>query len=240
MVRNLLRPARHGLRPIHLGGMAQIFVRPGESDLEVVRQIFIARFYQLYPQEVHDRVKQRYEAILAAGKRPIIVDAGANIGVSSIWFAREYPDARVVAVEPDEGNLALLRKNVSPYENCVVLDAALGAERGFASLTNSGENLAWTVQTTRSTASVPILTVQDALAASGGDEPFIVKIDIEGFERDLFASNLGWLERACVVFLEPHDWMFPGERTSGPFQRAMAELPFELFVGGDNLIYVRR
>ena len=228
-----------GLRPIPLAGMDPIFVRPGESDLEVARQILIQQSYQFHPQEVHDRVQGRYEAILAAGKRPIIVDAGANIGVSSIWFAREYEDARIVAIEPDQGSLAVLRKNVGAFKNCIVLDAALGGERGFATLTNSEENLAWTVQTERSISGIPIVTVQDAFEASGGDEPFIVKIDIEGFERDVFASNVGWLESTYVVILEPHDWMFPGKRTSATFQRAMAEMPFELFLRGENLIYVR-
>ena len=238
-LRNLKGRTRNGLRPIFLPGMAPIYVRPGESDLDVVHQIYATKFYEIRVPEVGERIDRRYRDLLAAGKVPVVVDAGANIGVSSIWFARQFPQARVVAVEPDAGNVALLRRNVASYRNIVVMDAAIGASRGFAALSNSGERLAWTVQTVRSSDGVPIVTVDDALAASGGDEPFIVKVDIEGFERDLFASNLDWLERTHVLFVEPHDWMFPGQRSSGALQEAMARRSFELFITGDTLAFVR-
>lgn len=72
-----------------------------------------------------------------------------------------------------------------------------------------------------------------------GDQLFIVKIDIEGFEADLFESNLGWLDELTALFVEPHDWMFPGKRVTGPLQQALANRSFELFIGGDTLAYVR-
>jgi hypothetical protein len=117
------------------------------------------------------------------------------------------------------------------------MEAAIGAERGFAGLSSRG--LAWAVQTERAEAGVPIVTVNDAFEASGGDVPFFVKIDIEGFENDLFASNTDWLARCYMVAIEPHDWMLPGKMTSRTFQQAMARYPFELFLRGENLLYVR-
>ena len=71
------------------------------------------------------------------------------------------------------------------------------------------------------------------------DGIFIAKIDIEGFEKDLFSSNLGWIDRAEMVIIEPHDWMLPGQQSSATFQRAMGSRDFELFISGENLIYVR-
>ena len=237
--RHLFRRTRNGLRPIHLEAMAPLFVRPGGSDLMVVHQIYFARSYQVNSPGAVARIDQRYREILESGSKPVIIDAGANIGVSTIWFAAGFPQARVVAVEPDPGNLALLRTNVAGRPNCVPVEAALGSRRGFAQLSNSPENLAWSIRTTRSSEGVQIITIDEALARSGGDELFIVKIDIEGFERDLFASNLQWLDRAYAIFVEPHDWMFPGERVSAGLQDAMAKRPFELFVNGDTLAYVR-
>jgi hypothetical protein len=68
---------------------------------------------------------------------------------------------------------------------------------------------------------------------------FIVKIDIEGFEADLFSANLDWLDLADVVIIEPHDWMLPGQGSSRTLQVAMAARPFEVLLSGENLIYVR-
>jgi hypothetical protein len=70
-------------------------------------------------------------------------------------------------------------------------------------------------------------------------EAFIVKIDIEGFESDLFASNTDWLEHTFAVFIEPHDWLLPYEGTSQSFQKALVRWPFDLFLIGENLLYVR-
>jgi hypothetical protein len=68
---------------------------------------------------------------------------------------------------------------------------------------------------------------------------FCVKIDIEGFESDVFASNTEWLDDVTVVLVEPHDWMLPGQGSSRTMQVAMAARPFEMLISGENLIYVR-
>ena len=68
---------------------------------------------------------------------------------------------------------------------------------------------------------------------------FLVKIDIEGFEEDLFSKNTEWLMDTKAVIIEPHDWMFPGRYSSQSFQAAIAGEQFELLIRGENLIYIR-
>lgn len=219
-------------------GVGPVFIRTGESDIAAMRQVFIDGDYDInWPTELAARLKHRYDEILGNGGKPIIVDAGANIGAASLWFGHAYPQASVVSVEPDPGNAAILRRNVEHRANHVVMEAAIGAEPGYVSLVNEG--LGWAVQTRRAETGLPVVTVENAFAASTGDTPFIVKVDIEGFERDLFASNTSWLERCYAVIIEPHDWMLPGEMSSRTFQQAMAQHPFELFMRGENIIYAR-
>jgi FkbM family methyltransferase len=238
-LRNLWRRTRDGLKPIYLSGLPPIYVRPGESDLEVIHEVYFEASYEIPSDEASNRVRSRYSEILESGRVPIIVDAGANIGISTTWFARAFPRAQIVAIEPDPDNFTLLCTNLAQYPACVPVEAALGSARGFAKLSRPGDQRAWATQTKRSKNGVPIITVDDALAQSGGDEPFIVKMDIEGFERDVFASGLGWLDQTCALLVEPHDWMFPGERVSSGMQRAMSERPFDLIVNGRTLAYVR-
>jgi hypothetical protein len=122
-----------------------------------------------------------------------------------------------------------------------VVEAAIGSRPGLVSLANPfGE--AWAVQTTRSDAEegVRVRTIPELVAAEGPSaQLFIVKIDIEGFEDDLFRTNLGWIDETTSIIVEPHDWMLPGKGTSINFRRALAERGFELLVSGENLIYVR-
>jgi hypothetical protein len=79
----------------------------------------------------------------------------------------------------------------------------------------------------------------EALAMVPNGTLFIAKIDIEGFEGDLFSDNIGWLKDVYAVYIEPHDWLLPGKATSRNFQRAMGDLDFEIYISGENLLYVR-
>ena len=81
--------------------------------------------------------------------------------------------------------------------------------------------------------------MSDAFSRIRHGTPFIAKIDIEGFESEVFLDNLGWLDDIYMLLIEPHDWLFPGQRKSRSLQRAMASRDFEIFISGENLVYVR-
>lgn len=218
-------------------GCGRVSLRAGSSDGAVFRQVFAHREYDLgrFPQ--HGRVLAAIERALAEGRAPVIVDGGANVGAASLYFARAYPQATVVAIEPDPDNAESCERNTAGCGNVKVLRAALGAEPGAVELFNpAGE--AWAVQTSRSSGgSTEVVTIDQAV---GDGAPVIVKIDIEGFEADLFSSNTGWIDRAAAVIVEPHDWLFPDAASSRALQRAMGERDFDMVISGENLVYFRR
>jgi FkbM family methyltransferase len=238
LMRHLTGLTSGGVTTVRVPRVGAVLVRTADSDMAAVRQAFTARDYELTgPAWPNCAVQAKYESIVAGGGKPIIVDAGANIGVASLSFASQFPHARIVAIEPDPGNSTILRRNLEGRANCTIVEAAIGADRGFVRLHNEGQS--WAVRTERAQSGVSVITVDDAFAASGGDTPFIVKVDIEGFEKELFAANISWIERTQVVIIEPHDWMLPGQSSSRSFQEAMTRCPFELHIRGENLLYVR-
>jgi FkbM family methyltransferase len=232
---------RHGVNrdmTANVAGIGAVHFRAGESDIATLRQIFIGGDYDIKPcRPLYDRVMTRYRQILDVGKTPVIADIGANIGAAGLWFRREFPDAAIVAVEPDPGNVSILRRNFAGRPGMHVVEAAIGSSPGHVTLDNAGSG--WAVQTRRSESGVAVVTTTDVFAHVIDGTPFIVKIDIEGFESDLFADNLGWITQSYAVMIEPHDWMLPGRMTSQNFQRAMAQHPFEMFIRGENILYVR-
>ena len=127
--------------------------------------------------------------------------------------------------------------NAQSRANITVMEAAIGSASGFVSVLNEG--MGWAARTEKSDAGVRMITIDEAVATVANGELFLVKVDIEGFESDLFAENLDWIGRAHTVINRPRDWMLPGQRTSGSFQRAMAAHEFEMFFSGENLVYVR-
>jgi FkbM family methyltransferase len=238
-------PARHLARwlgrerlAVSVPEFGRMFARPRSSDHSVIRQVFLRREYDLQRGPHWPGICAFYKGILERGRTPVIVDAGANIGAASVWFAKLFPLATLVAVEPDPGNASMCRANTGQFSNIRVEEAAIGSEPGQASISNPTDD-AWSLQTERGNGDIPIRTVSEIVSSVLSGELFLVKVDIEGFESDLFSSNLEWLAEPKVVLVEPHDWMLPGRGSSLSFQKAMAAHDFEVLISGENLIYVR-
>jgi FkbM family methyltransferase len=236
--RHLHRRDKHEFR-VRVKGVGDLKLRPRTADAAVVSQVFSWLQYDTRHFPQHARVTKAYSDILARGHRPLILDLGANNGVAARWFAREYPEASIVAVEPDPDNARICRLNTEGYRVEVVA-AAIGGAPGHVSL-DTGANASVSYTTTRSSdGGVPVVTVGHILAERRPDhELFIVKIDIEGFEDDLFASDTEWVEEAHVIMIEPHDFKFPDRDTSRHLQETMGRFPFQVLLSGENLIYVR-
>ena len=213
-------------------------IRRNTSDLEVVRQIWRDEQYAI-PYTAHMERLKRFEAdIRAGGHVPVIVDAGANIGAAALWFAKAWPSAHVVAVEPDAGNAAMARRNCAAFPSIDILEAAIGGAAGFVA--TGGESEAFAVTTHRASAGVPIVRIDECVSRVHKGILFAVKLDIEGFEDDLFAANTGWLDEAKLVYIEPHDHLFPERGSSTNFQAEMGWRNFDVLIRGENLVYIRR
>ncbi|HTE41165.1 MAG TPA: FkbM family methyltransferase [Steroidobacteraceae bacterium] len=239
LLRHVAGAWRSSFVEFELPGYGRVAVRPGTSDGVVFRQVFIRKEYEL-PKAHAERLKTAYDGMLARGVTPVIIDAGANIGAASIWFGSLFPAARVLAIEPERCNADLCLRNTAANQNIRVIQAALAGEEGRVSIANEGAE-AWAIRTVMNdSGEIAATTIGGLLRAQGpGSELLIVKIDIEGFEKDVFEGDVAWLEQTKALFVEPHDWMLPGQYTSRNFQQAMFSRGFELLVVGENLVFVR-
>jgi FkbM family methyltransferase len=157
-----------------------------------------------------------------------------------MWFARQFPEARIYAIEPDPRNAELCRRNCRRYANVVVMEAAIGSVSGKVAISGAN-NQSWGVRTERGPdATVPAVTIADILREGPTPrELFMIKIDIEGFESDLFADNVDWIASPAVIMIELHDWMLPGQYSSASFQKAMAPYRFEMLNLHSNLLFIK-
>jgi FkbM family methyltransferase len=224
---------------IKLRDVGEMSFRGKNSDFGTIRQVFGRREYDIRNDAVARRMQSRYAEILAAGREPIIIDAGANIGAASRWFCALWPEAHILALEPEHGAAAMLKLNTDEFDRIEVFEAAIGSQTGFVTMSTPIESQSVGSRAMRSEKGTAVMTVRDLLNHVPNAELFIVKIDIEGFEEDLFAANVDWLDLAECIMIEPHDWLFPGRATSRNFQREIGARPFQLFIEDENLIYVR-
>ncbi|MGF1659469.1 MAG: FkbM family methyltransferase [Rubrimonas sp.] len=224
---------------VSLKNIGEIRVRPFDTDFTIFREIFKGLQYA-FPAAHSLRIKNRYDAICSEGAVLLIVDAGANVGAAARWFLAEYPKARVIAVEPEDMNAALCSSNIAEFgDRAVLVRGAVGGTTGSALLHFGSKSVG--VCTERSSAgATPIYPMADIIARGGPNARLlIVKIDIEGFEDDLFLGDNSWVNEAFSIIIEPHDWKFPGKGSSRSMQRALMGRDFELLVRGDSLFFVR-
>jgi len=212
----------------------EVFFRPVDSDLKTFWDTLGAREYDVSRFPQYASLRRIYDDALAKGETPVIVDAGANIGAACIWFSEQFPAARILAVEPDPANAHVLRLNTRG-RNVDIVEAAIGAKPGSVSLVAG--DASWGVQTVRG-GDVPIVTVAELLRRVENRRLLLVKIDIEGFENDLFSDALEWIAETPAIIIEPHDWMLPGQRSSRSFRAAIGP-EFDMLISGENLIFIR-
>jgi len=154
-----------------------------------------------------------YERVTKGDLGPIrrIVDLGSNVGLSIRYWQRFWPDAAIVAVEPDPGNLEVCRANIAAGpkpENVVVVQACVGAYQRFVSLDRSGAE--WTFRMTDTpgpnSERIPVLTVGDVIAKlPASDAPIdLLKMDIEGAEQEVWGGDMTWAANVRNMIVEIH------------------------------------
>jgi len=199
-------------------------VRARTSDLEVLQQVFVERQY-----------RRKY----AVPPPPLIIDCGANIGLSTIYFANEYPGAAIYAIEPSPENFELLAANVRRYPRITPIQAAVWSSEGQVALTNpQGEYFSFrTAPRTAGDASQSVrsVTISQVLAESGFPRIGLLKIDIEGAEKELFDENCHeWLSRTDTLMIELHDRFVPGSTQA--VYSALLRYVFSQELAGESII----
>ena len=172
----------------------------------------------------------------------LIIDCGGNIGCSAVYFANVYKDAQIYSVEPVEDNFQLLRFNTTLYKNIHPIKSALWNKETYIKAEDQGLGF-WGFMTFETTAenaeALKTITISKILKESGFDKIDLLKIDIEGAEKEVFgADNVDeWLSRVNVLVIELHDRMKRG--CSYEFFKAISKYHWFFAFRGENLIFIR-
>lgn len=155
-----------------------------------------------YLNSLRDIIDAGAYAFPYAGPSPRIVDCGANIGLSVIFFKRQHPAARVIAFEPDPDIFRVLEANVAAFGfRDVELHAeAVWTANGAITFQPEGGLSGRIGAPSSGGITVPTRRLRDLLS-----EPVdLLKIDIEGAETDVLSDCAGALGQVARVFVEYH------------------------------------
>jgi FkbM family methyltransferase len=234
-IRRLVRPdmSQRAVQVPVPGSEVKLLVRPGTSDVIVFNDVFHGKEHDwdlpVPPQ--------------------VILDAGAYTGLSAAYFAMRYPQARVIALEPDEQNFALLNKNVASFKNVQTIKGALWNQSGALILTDPGSG-SWSFRVSEpadsssdpsSAASAPSVgssveaySVPDIMRECGAERIDLLKLDIEGSEKEVLSDSDSWIKHVSAISIELHDRFKPG--CSRAFFNAVSDFPIELRRGEKVLV----
>ncbi len=223
----------------------KVFLRTGTADWIIFNQIFVRREYDLSRFPQWEEVVTRYRDILDQGETPTIIDCGANVGLSSIWFSLQFPAARIIAVEMEAENFLRLQRNLEAFPNVKPIHAAVWGE--VTALRMRDQHAAahafsatLAIEDSAEQETMTSLTVRDIIANEKVNHLFCVKLDIEGAEASVLDHDVGWIDGLALLVLELHDGETPGQGCGQAFVKALNGREFDLLQSGELIAAVLR
>jgi FkbM family methyltransferase len=154
---------------------------------------FVAGLKDIFIDKVYSQKLQEH---------PYIIDCGANIGLSVIYMKKLYPNAEIVAFEPDEQNYELLKKNVEAggYTNVILRKEAVWNENTMIHFSSSGTTDSHISLNGTGSDEVSAIRLKDLLTR----QVDFLKIDIEGAEYTVIKDVADKLDMVHTLFIEYH------------------------------------
>ena len=208
---------------IRVRGLAQpISIRGKTSDTWVLNTIIVCREYSGF---VPNRPKR-------------ILDGGANIGLATLYWNQLFPEAEIVAVEPDPENFKLLQKNTQHLEKVSLIHGGLWSRRTKLSVRHpDAEKYAISVVEDEN-GTIEAHSISSIMQNKGWDWIDVVKLDVEGSEVSILAENSEhWIDNICTLIIEIHQDIAP--ESARVLFKAFAEQDFHLTWRGENLVLKR-
>jgi FkbM family methyltransferase len=179
--------------------------------------------------------------MIAANNTPLVIDAGANIGLGSIFLSRLFPAASFILVEPDQDNVAIAALNVKQHANMSIVQCALWHETTRLYIRTSRDASTLKVISERESGAVAVATTTiNELIAGRKDDLFLVKMDIEGAESNVLSLNCAWLDALPILLIEPHDQWQPNNNSLAGVLSIPEYRKADIIVNNKIIIFIPR
>lgn len=183
----------------------KISLRKGNSDISVFRQVMVHKEYETFIQLIKQNIPQTDPLV--------ILDIGSNIGLTSIYMAIEFPKSRILSVEPDADNYEILVRNIEGVEKITAVQGALWPFTQKLTLTSEfRDGDSWSKSISKESTKSDGVKVQgysiaDLLDLYNVSSPDVLKMDIEGSEKELFLNEdfIHFVSGLKFIAIEIHD-----------------------------------
>lgn len=155
----------------------------------------------------------------SGSKTPLIIDAGANIGVSMLYFKRRFPDSKIICFEPDPKVFSALEMNARTYEleDCELHRAALWSGDRVLEFCSEGAD-AGAISEVGGSGTPTLVRALDLLPFLQAQPVDFLKMDIEGAEVEVLQACQSGLKNVQRIFIEYHSFEGSNQRLAELFQ----------------------
>lgn len=206
------------------------------SGLVKVNGVYL-RASDQHDHEIYDGVFIRREYEVDIPEPRLIVDAGAHIGMATVYFARRFPKARIIALEPDDENFALLERNTKGL-NVLPLKQGLWNRNGYVRIANPDADT-WSFRVVEDL-NGPIEAINVDYLISRYGKIDCLKLDIEGSEVQVLLNSRSWIDSIESYFVELHDKEPGAHACKDALEYAFDGRHFKHSQSGENHVLVRQ
>ena len=191
-----LKDKSHKINAIIWNGK-NVFYRTSSSDMTLIYEILLQSKYKseyFFPNQLNPK---------------IIFDIGGNIGITAVYLASIFPDAKIYTFEPLPDNFEILKKNIQKYDNIEALNIGLGSSNGSFKvyLSDDSENFGGVSfypdpigNKSDSYISCKVRNINEVIKELNIESIDLIKIDTEGAEHDILMAlqekilrNTSWI-----------------------------------------------
>lgn len=225
-----------------LGGN-DIFLRLYSMDFEFFESIFVGE----YDSAIRG-FRGEYD-LDEAHNFDGCLDLGANIGLFSILYALKYPEKRIVALEPEGDNFSILEENTKQYTNIVPINAGVWEHDTYCHVcpgrvinekTKTCSEGSFYIEECKKddNGAIECFSVKSMLSKHGFSRA-LVKMDIEGTEKEIFeSSDVMWIKDCQLLFVETHEWLLKNH-IDELVNKKMMDAGFKCSTQGENKVFIR-
>ena len=206
------------------------------SDLEVFTQIF--NFLEYKP------VVETFKTYFPDKKALKIIDAGSNIGLTTLYFSRFFDDATFICIEPNDSNFEILSFNLesNSIQNVQKIKGGIWSKNSNLKLISDFRDKSdwcFRVEETQEKTDLEAFSISYLIKKFNWDTIDILKIDIEGSEKEIFTnpeSDISFLAITKCIAIEIHDEFNCREA----IYDVLKQFNFEIFNSGELTIGVNQ
>ncbi|RZL69864.1 MAG: FkbM family methyltransferase [Pedobacter sp.] len=162
---------------------------------------FLASYYEIYKKEIY-----KFECF---NSKPIIIDCGANIGLSTLYLKQRFPNANIIAFEPDPNIYQALQKNMIShgYLDIICKNEAITDEDKVLDFFSEGGHSGMIVKSSKDKPTISVKGIRLKSFLKNYKSVDFLKIDIEGEESKVLYDIAEELKKVDRLFLEYHSFL---------------------------------